>query len=157
MRDDLVAGFEQRERGVEQCLLAAGAEDDLGFLVIDSVIQAVALADRAAELGDAGHRRVLAEVPVNGVSGRGLGGLEGREVGLPRAEVDDLDAFTPQPIDRRADFHRRRGGNARRAAGQPHRLTPMTFSRRRSSINSGTRPWTLPPSEKTSLISRELM
>src|SRR5262245_55277734 len=157
MGDDLVAGLEERERRIEQRLLASGGQNHFGFLVLDAVIETVALAERATELGDTGDRGVLAEVAIDGIPGGSLGRIECREVGFSCPEIDDLDAFAPQSIHRRADFHRRRRGDPRRAASQPHPRTPLTFSRRRSSISSGTRPWTRPPSAKTSLISRELM
>ena len=51
--DDLVAGVEERQGGIEQRLLAAGAEDHLGFLVLDAVVEPVALAERAPQLRDA--------------------------------------------------------------------------------------------------------
>ena len=63
--DDLVAGVEQRERRVEQRLLAAGADDDLVLVVLDAVVEPVAIADRAPQLRDPADRRVFREIAVD--------------------------------------------------------------------------------------------
>jgi hypothetical protein len=48
--DDLVTWIEERQRRVEERLLAAGGDDDLRFLVLDAVIEAVPIADCAPQL-----------------------------------------------------------------------------------------------------------
>ncbi len=116
--DDLVAWIEERQRRVEERLLAAGADDDLRFLVLHAVVDTVPIADRAPQLGDARYGGVLGETPIEGgVGGRGDMG-RGGEIGLTRSEVDDFSPLLPQPIDRRGHLHRRRAGNARGAVGE---------------------------------------
>ena len=157
VRDDLVARAEQRQRRVVERLLAARGDDDLRFRVLDAVVGAIAVADRALQVGDAGRRRVAREVLVERLVRRRLDRVGRREIGLAGAEIDDLDARAPQPIDRGGHLHGGRTGNACGAIRQPHAFLARPFSRRRCSTSSGTRPCTRPPSEKTSLISRELM
>ena len=165
VRDDLVAGIEQRERGVEERLLAAGAGDDFVFLVVDAVVRAVAIADRPLQLGDPADRRVLGEVVIDRVVRRGVDRLWRAEIGFAGAEVDHLDALAAQAVDDRRHFHRRRARNTAGAIGQAGRhcffrrpsSEAPTFACRRSSTMSGTSPCTRPPSENTSLMSRELM
>ena len=65
VRDDFVARAEQRERRVVERLLAARGDDDLGLLVLDAVVGAVPVADRALQVGDAGDRRVAREIAVD--------------------------------------------------------------------------------------------
>src|SRR6202035_4949931 len=99
---------EERERRVVERLLAARADDDLGLLVLDAVIEPVAIADGATELGDAGHRSVLAEVLIDRRVCRGLDRRGRGEVRFAGAEIDDLDTFAPQSIDGGGDLHRGR-------------------------------------------------
>ena len=96
MRDHLVAGAEQRERRVVERLLPARGDDDLGLVVLDAVIRAIPVADRALQVGDAGDRRVTREIAVDRGAGRRLDRVRRREVGFTGAEIDDLDAFAMQ-------------------------------------------------------------
>ena len=157
VRDHLVAGAEQRERRVVERLLPARGDDDLGLVVLDAVIRAIPVADRALQVGDAGDRRVTREIAVDRGAGRRLDRVRRREVGFAGAEIDDLDARPPQAIDRRGHFHGGRSPDTGGPIRKLHASLANPFPRRRSSTSSGTRPCTRPPSAKTSLIKRELI
>ena len=159
MGDHLVARPEQHQRGVVQRLFPAGGDDDLRFLVVDAVVGAVAVTDRALQFDDTGRRRVAGEIVIERVVGRGLHRSGRGKIRLPRPEINDFYAFAAQPIDGGGDLHRRRARDAGSAVGQLGHtsLVTITFARSRCSTRSGTSPWTRPPSAKTSLINRELM
>ncbi len=106
MRDHLVAGTEERHGGVVQRLFAAGGDDDLVVLVVDAVIGAIAVADGALQLGDAGHRRVLRELLIQRRVRRVLDRGRRRKVRLAGAEVNHVDAFATQAIHGRRHLHR---------------------------------------------------
>ncbi len=125
VRDDLVAGPEQRERRVVQRLLAARGEDDLRLGVLDAVVGLVAIADRAPQFGDAGDRRVLRELGVEGIVRRPLDGAGRAEVGLARAEIDHFHAGSAQPVHRCRHSHRRRACNPRSSIRQPSHWSPL--------------------------------
>ncbi len=81
-----------------------------------------------------------------------------REVRLAGAEVDDS---TPDRRRRSTVAVTVIVGRSRNPRGpirkSHHAFLVSTLPRRRSSTSSGTRPFTRPPSENTSLMSRELM
>ncbi len=154
VRDHFVAGPEERQRRVVERLLAPGGDNHLGVAVFDAVVGLVAIADGALQIGDAADRRVAREVRVErGVRGA-LHQIRRGEIGLTGPEVDHFDAGPAHPIHGGGDLHRRRRGDSVGAIREFHLFT---FSRRRASTSCGTSPCTRPPSETTSLISRELM
>ena len=104
MRDHLVAGLEQRHRGVVERLLGAGGDDHFFGLDVDAVIEAIALRDGIAQLEDTGGRRVLGEVRIERVVSRLLDVLGRGEVRLAGAEIDDVHTGTAQPLRIGADL-----------------------------------------------------
>ncbi len=165
MGDHLVAGLEERDRGVEQRLLAAGGGDHLGRREGHAVVLAVAVTDRLAQVGGAGRRGVLGEAGVDGGMGGGADVTGRREVGLAGAEIDHVDAGAAQPVGFGGDLQRRRRRHPSHPGGQGHAFlgadsgsrSAACLLRSRSSTSGGTRPRTSPPSRNTSLISRELV
>src|SRR4029079_19718359 len=113
--DDLVTRPEERQRGIEQRLLAAGARDDLIFTVVDAIISAIALADRALQFGGAADRRVLREMLIDRLLGGRVDEIRRPEIRLAGAEVDDLDTLAAQPIHGGRDLHGLRRGDPRGA------------------------------------------
>ena len=84
------------------------------------------------------------------------------KVRLAGAEIDHVDALAPQPSTVAVTFIVGELANADDAVGEAHygfRCGRVSFWSRRSRFFdlAGHRPWTRPPSEKTSLIKRELM
>ena len=165
VRDHLVAGLEERHRGVVERLLGAGGDDDFLGLDLDAVVEAIALRRRRRA---ARGRRPTACTSVKFASSAacaasltcsGVG-----EVGLAGAQIDDVDALAAQTIGFGGDLQRRvtpsPGSCAMRNS---FRLSSAFCSSwpsacaSCSSTTGGTRPVTSPPSVNTSLISRELM
>ena len=107
VRDDLVAGIEQRQRRVVERLLAAGAGDDFVLAILNAVVGLVARDDGALQLEGAAHRRVLREVAVDGGVRRLADRGRRREVGFTGTEVPHLHAVAAQAIDSRRHLHRR--------------------------------------------------
>ena len=91
--DDFIARIERGEHGVEAGVLGAAGDDDLGGLVIESVVGLELLADGGTQFGNAGGRRVLGEAGVERPHGRGLDVLGRIEIGLAGAEADDVLAL----------------------------------------------------------------
>src|SRR5690606_23993013 len=77
------------------------------------------------------------------------------------AEIDDLDPLAPHPLGLHRPLHGRRHADLLHPFRE-HRhyafriFRACCFSRSRASTASGTRPATEPPSDATSLTSREL-
>src|SRR5947209_6732877 len=57
--DDFIAGVQRGEEGIEQNLLAAGADNDLRGLVVELVLALELLGDGFAQRRNASDRRVL--------------------------------------------------------------------------------------------------
>ena len=107
VRDDFVAGAEQAHRGVVERLLAAGGDDRFGRRVLDAVVGLVARAHRPLQFVGAGVGRVLGEVGVDRGVRRRRDVWRRREVRLPGAEIDDVDALRLEAHRLRGDLHRR--------------------------------------------------
>ncbi len=96
VRNHFVARSKQRQRCVVERLFAARRHHDLRLGVVDAIVGLVTVADRALEIGDARGRRVAREVGVDGGVRSALDRVRCREVRFAGAEVDHLDARSPQ-------------------------------------------------------------
>ena len=103
----------QRLHEIEDGVLAAHRDHAFGGRVFGAVIVVVAVADRLLQLQRPAGGRVLGEVGIDGGDGGLLDVVGRREVGLARAEIDDVDAFAAKPVGIGGDFHRRRFADER--------------------------------------------
>ena len=121
VRDDLVARAEHRLRDIEERLLASSGDNDLGGSEVDAVVGAVAVAHRLFQIGIAGVLRVLREAGVDGRFGRLPDVRRRDEIGLTRAEIDDVHALALQAIGFGRHLQRGRGRHLLHARGEPGR------------------------------------
>ena len=91
---------------VEQRILAAGRGDHFFSAVIGIEIHGVTVHDRIAQLGRAGHSRVLGEVALDGGDGSIFDVLRRSEMRLAGAKVDHVDALRAQFVSLGHDCHR---------------------------------------------------
>ena len=108
--DHLVAGFAAGEDGIEARLLGAVADNDLVRLVIDAIVLGELLADRRAQLGDAGARGVFGETFLQRLDRRFFDVLRCVEVGFARPEPADVDALGAHGLGLAVDGESEGGG-----------------------------------------------
>jgi len=107
-RDDhLVAPSEEDLGHVVQGVLRPGGHDDLGSPVGEAVVPAELFDDGVLELVDAADRGVLREPLLDGADGGGLDVVGRVEIGLPRAEADDVAPLLLEGLG--LHRHRQRG------------------------------------------------
>ncbi len=111
---DLVAGVAGGEKGVEQDLLAAGADDRLRGLIVEIVLALELGNDRFLKRHDAGHRRIFRLAALDRRDRRGLDVVRRVEVRLTDRKADDLAPLGLQL----AGFLRHRDGGRWFDAGQ---------------------------------------
>src|SRR5690348_14794437 len=139
----------------------------------------MAVHDSVAEFGGTAHRRVLGEVALDGGNSRVLNMLRRGEVGFTGAEIDYVDALAAQlisfgnhrhggrrfdPVDPFREFQGVLGFGCYRHSFFLDRVfrafsnlsAGSIFSRSLCSTNSGTNPFTGPPSCAISRTRREL-
>ncbi|CAD0217346.1 hypothetical protein AGRHK599_LOCUS4985 [Rhizobium rhizogenes] len=92
--DDFIARVQRRHEGVEQDLLAAGANDRLLPGIFQTVFALELGGDRLAQLGDTGHRRVLRFAAVDRVDGGRLDIVGRIEIRLSYIEADHVPALS---------------------------------------------------------------
>ncbi len=90
---NLVAGVQRGDEGVEQNLLAAGADDGLLRLVVEIVLALELRRDRFAQRCDAGDRRIFGFAAPDRVDGRVLDVIRRIEIGLAGAQRDHVASF----------------------------------------------------------------
>ena len=121
----LVARVDQRlERRVERVLAAVG-HHHLGRVAVEAEVAGGLVGDRLAQLRQARGGGVVVQALVGGGLGRGLDDVRGRrEVGLARAEADDVLALRAQGtglgVDRQRRGLGRRLARVRTARRWPH-------------------------------------
>ena len=118
--DDFVAGFAAGEDRVVAGLLGAVADDDLARLVVDVVVGGVFLADRGAQLGQSGARRVFGETFLQRLDRRLFDVLRRIEVGLAGAESADIDALGAHGLGFAVDGEGERGSELNGVGREVH-------------------------------------
>src|SRR5580692_1174259 len=176
-----VAVIHQNLNRIEQRVLAAGRRDGFLAAIVGIEVHVVPVHDGVAQLGSAGHGRVLRKIALNRCDGRVFNVLRRREMRLARTEIDHVNSLLPQFIGLRHHRHRGGGLDAIDSVGKSQRFrgcrghaffflflgTSMSslsrsvyagssFSRSFCSTASGTRSFTGPPACATSRTSREL-
>src|SRR3546814_10822508 len=106
--DDLVARIDRRDERVEQRVLAADVDADLVEPVVEAVVAAELAADRFLERDGAVDQRIFGLAGADRLDRRFLDEIGGIEIGLARAEADDVDPLGLQRRDARGHPERRR-------------------------------------------------
>ena len=116
--DHLVAGLHRRHQRVEQHLLAAGADRDVGGADVEPVLAAEFLGDRILQLGDAVDLGIAGVAVMDGADRGLLHMRRGLEIGLADGKADDIAPGGAKVERQRRDRHRRRGRDARHPVGE---------------------------------------
>ena len=98
-RDHFVAGADDGEHQVRQCVFRADGDDRFFFRIeIDAIVSLVAFHDFEAKIRDALRQRVAMVLGrTRGFDQLGHDRARGRAVGVPHAEIYDVLLFCPQP------------------------------------------------------------
>ena len=163
----LVAGIEEGDDEVEERVLGADGDEDVGRLVGEAVVALELGADGRPQLGDAADLGVLRLPAPHGFDGGVLDALRGVEVRLAGAERDHVDALGTQLLGLGLHGQGRGRGKRLQPIGQHVSLLVRpgsgrlqrggNFSLSRFSTMGGTMPATEVPKLATSLMSRDEM
>ena len=109
--DDFVAWINERLRQIEYDVLAADADDALGWFVIGAEIRGVPLANRLLQLERSSRPGIFREIRLDGSNG-GLFDVVGRrKIGFPGAKIHHIDALRAQLFGVCRNLHRRRNAD----------------------------------------------
>ena len=88
--DDFIPCVHRRHESIEKNLLSTGADDRLLRLVVKTVLALELFRDRLAQLGNAGHRRILCLAAIDGIDRRLLHVVRRVEIRLAGPQTDHV-------------------------------------------------------------------